>query len=80
MAHVTSSPHHLQSNRKVRNAIKTYKSLLTKSKAARSDICLVLPEWRNTSPEGLQSSQYIGRSGAELNSNTDTNHQRATKA
>ena len=54
--HVTSSPHYPQSNGKVENAIKTAKSLLKKSKAARSDIYLALLEWRNTPSEGLQSS------------------------
>ena len=56
MVHVTSSPHYPQSNGKVENAIKTAKSLLKKSKAARSDIYLALLEWRNTPSEGLQSS------------------------
>ena len=56
MEHVTSSPHYPQSNGKVENAIKTAKSLLKKSKAARSDIYLALLEWRNTPSEGLQSS------------------------
>ena len=56
MEHVTSSPHYPQSNEKVVNTIKTAKSLLKKSKAARSDIYLALLEWRNTPSEGLQSS------------------------
>ncbi|XP_022793604.1 uncharacterized protein K02A2.6-like [Stylophora pistillata] len=54
--HVTSSLHYPQSNGKVENTIKTAKCLLNKSKAARSDIYLVLLEWRNTPSEGLQSS------------------------
>ena len=66
MEHVTSSPHYPQSNGKVENAIKTAKSLLKKSKAARSDIYLALLEWRNTPSEGLQSSQHKGCSGAGL--------------
>ena len=41
---------------KVENAIKTAKSLLKKSKAARSDIYLALLEWRNTPSEDLKSS------------------------
>ena len=56
MEHVTSSPHYPQSNGKVENAIKTAKSLLKKSKAAKSDIYLALLEWRNAPSEGLESS------------------------
>lgn len=56
MEHVTCSPHYPQSNGKVENSIKTAKNLLKKSKAARSDICLALLEWRNTPSEGLVSS------------------------
>ena len=42
MEHVTSSPHYPQSDGKVENAIKTAKSLLKKSKAARSEIYVAL--------------------------------------
>ena len=44
MEHATSSPHYPRSNGKVENAIKTAKSLLKKSKAARSDIYVALLE------------------------------------
>jgi len=42
MEHVTSSPHYSQSDGKVENTIKTAKSLLKKSKAARSEIYVAL--------------------------------------
>ncbi|XP_022810492.1 uncharacterized protein LOC111347518 [Stylophora pistillata] len=54
--HLASSPHYPQRNGKVENTIKTAKSLLKKSKAARSHIYLALLEWKNTPSEGLQSS------------------------
>ena len=60
--HVTSSPCYPQSNGKVENAIETAKSLLKKSKAARSDIYLALLEWRNTPSKGRQ---HKGCSSAE---------------
>ena len=52
ISHKTPYP---QSNGKVESAIKTAKSLLKKSKAARSDIHLALLEWTNTPSEGLES-------------------------
>ena len=54
--HVTSSPHYPQSNGRAENAIKTAKNLLKKSKAAGTDLYLVLLAWRNTPSESLESS------------------------
>ena len=56
IAHVTSSPHYQQSNGKAKNAIKTAKNLLKKSKVAGTDFHLALLAWRNTPSEGLESS------------------------
>ena len=64
---VTSSPYYPQSNGKVENAIKTAKSFLKKSKAARSDIYLALLEW---------SAEFSSTKDVWApNSNTDTNYQ-----
>ena len=54
--HFTSSPHYPQSNGKVENSVKTVKTLMKNSKAARSDMYLAFLEWRNTPSEGLASS------------------------
>ena len=54
--HVTSSPYHAQSNGRVRNAVKTCKSLLTKARADKRDPLLEFLEWGNTPAEGMNAS------------------------
>lgn len=54
--HVTSSPRYPQSNGRVEKAVGTCKNLMTKAKAAKRDIYLVILDWRNTPTEGLQTS------------------------
>ena len=46
--HVTSSPRYPQSNGKVENAVETCKMLMKMAEKSRSDICLVLLDYRNT--------------------------------
>ena len=54
--HLTSSPDYPQSNRKVKNAIKTAKSLMKKARESGQDFYLSLLAWRNTPTEGMGSS------------------------
>ena len=54
--HITSSPHHPQSNGKVENAVKTCKSLLKKARDDKQDPLLSILEWRNTPTEGVGAS------------------------
>ena len=54
--HVTSSPHYAQSNGKVKNAVKTTKSILNKAQADNLYPYLALLDWRNTPTEGLYSA------------------------
>ncbi|CAB4017096.1 Transposon Ty3-G Gag-Pol poly, partial [Paramuricea clavata] len=54
--HITSSPHHPQSNGKVENAVKTCKSLLKKARDDKQAPLLSILEWRNTPTEGMGAS------------------------
>ena len=54
--HITSSPHHLQSNGGVGNAVKTCKSLLKKARDYKQDPLLCILEWCNTPTEGIGAS------------------------
>ena len=66
---IPSSPYYPQSNGKVRNAIKTAKSIIKKAKQAGTDIYLSLLDWRNTLSEGMSSSpaqRMFGRRGRTL--------------
>ena len=54
--HITSSPHHPQSNGKVENAVKTCKLLLKKARDDKQDPLLSILEWRNTPTEGIGAS------------------------
>lgn len=62
--HVTSSPHHPQSNGKAENAVKTIKRLFTKCKASGQSEFMALLDWRNTPTEGFTTSpaqRLLGR-------------------
>jgi transposase InsO family protein len=54
--HVTSSPHHPQSNGKAENAVKTVKRLFKKCKESGQSEFLALLDWRNTPTEGVGTS------------------------
>ena len=54
--HVTSSPHHPQSNGKAENAVKTVKRLFKKCKDSGQSEFLALLDWRNTPTEGVGTS------------------------
>ena len=54
--HLTSSPHHSQSNGKAESAVKGAKKLLRKCKSSGSDVFLALLNHRNTPPTGVQIS------------------------
>ncbi len=53
--HVTSSPHHSQSNGKAEATVKIVKKLIKKTKAEGKDIQLAILDWRNT-PNETRSS------------------------
>jgi len=59
-AHVTSSLRYPQSNGKAESAVKTCKTLVRKSLAAKADFFLTLLDWRNTPTE------TCGRSPAQM--------------
>ena len=52
-AHVTSSPTYPQSNGKVEAAVKSAKSVMKKSRKAKTDPSLALLEHRNTPSQGM---------------------------
>ena len=52
----TSSPNYPQSNGRVKNAVKTAKQLMKKSKQAGTDFYLALLDWRNSPTEGVGCS------------------------
>lgn len=54
--HITSSPHHPQSNGKAENAVKTMKRLFTKCRESDQSEFLALLDWRNTPTEGVGTS------------------------
>ena len=54
--HVTSSPAYPQSNGKVEAAVNSAKSVMRKSRKARTDPYLALLEYRNTPSQGLGTS------------------------
>ena len=54
--HLTSSPHHSQSNGKAESAVKEAKKILRKCRASGSDAFLALLDHRNTPPAGVQIS------------------------
>ena len=57
--HITSSPHHPQSNGKVENSVKTCKSLLKKALDDKQDPLLSILEWCNTPTEGVGASPAL---------------------
>lgn len=54
--HITSSPHHPQSNGKAENAVKTMKRLFTKCRESDQSEFLALLDWRNSPTEGVGTS------------------------
>ena len=58
-AHVTSSPTYLQSNGKVEAAVNSAKSVMKKSRKAKTDPYLALLEYRNTPSQGMESSPVV---------------------
>ena len=56
--HITSSPHHLQSNGEVENAVKTCKLLLMKARDDKQDPLLSILEWRNTPTKAVGASPF----------------------
>ena len=58
-AHMTSSPTYSQSNGKVEAAIKSAKSVMKKSRKAKTDPYLALLEYRNTPSPGMESSPVV---------------------
>lgn len=62
--HITSSPHHPQSNGKAENAVKTMKRLFTKCRESDQSEFLALLDWRNTPTEVVGTSNarcLVGR-------------------
>ena len=55
-AHLMSSPHYSQRNRKAESAVKEAKKLLRKCNSSGSDAFLALLDHRNTPPAGVQIS------------------------
>ncbi len=67
--HITSSPHHPQSNGKAENAVKTVKRLFKKCKKSGQSEFLALLDWRKTPIEGVGTSpaqRLMGRRGKTL--------------
>lgn len=62
--HVTSSPHYPQSNGKAENAVRTFKRLFSKCRAAGISEFQALLDWRNTPSVGMDTSsaqRFFGR-------------------
>ena len=57
--HNTSSPKYPQSNGKVEAAVKSAKTILKKSRKARTDPYLALLEYRNTPTQGMDTSPVM---------------------
>ena len=58
-AHMTSSPTYPQSNGKVEAAVKSAKSVMKKSRKAKTDPYLALLEYRNMPSQGMESSPVV---------------------
>ena len=58
-AHVTSSQTYPQSNGKVEAAVKSAKSVMEKSRKAKTDPYLALLEYKNTPSQGMESSPVV---------------------
>ena len=56
---MTSSPTYLQSNGKVEAAVKSAKSVMTKSRKAKTDPYLALLEYRNVLSQEMESSPVV---------------------
>ena len=56
---MTSSPTDLQSNGKVEAAVNSAKSVMKKSRKAKTDPYLALLEYRNTPSQGMESSPVV---------------------
>ena len=57
--HITSSPKYPKSNGKVEAAVKSAKTILKKSRKARTDLYLALLEYRNTPTQGMDTSPVM---------------------
>ena len=57
--HVTSSPTYPQSNGKVEAAVKSAKSVMKKSRKAKTDPYLALLEYRNMPSQGMENSPVV---------------------
>ena len=53
---MSSSPTYPQSNGKVEAAVKSAKSVMKKSRQAKTDPCLALLEYRKTPSQGMESN------------------------
>ena len=54
--HITSSPHHSQSNGKVESVVKIFKNIVRKALRDDIDMHLAILEWQNTPTSGMDSS------------------------
>ena len=54
--HITSSPHHHQSNGRVEAAVKLMKGIIKKSTKEGTDMWKAILEWRNATTPGMRSS------------------------
>ena len=54
--HITSSPHHHQSNGRAEAAVKLMKGIIKKTTKEGTDMWKAIPEWRNATTPGMCSS------------------------